>query len=805
MIAATRADALADALADDISTADDDRADSATTADDDSTADDDRADPATTADDRRADSTADDRRRPYRLPCLTAVEVLGVRVCMPVKCWAEGYPESTMRNYEVAALESRIMTVPQLKQATMPPGSIRVDSNHLRAHVQTFIRDDVTNLSELQPNVRPFENVSGDVVLVRHLDPIMASCRRCKRATTTKQGDKEGAVTGTSVLVGLCEGICRYSAYAQQSISLGEAYGKTSLFQTVFNEVLIELKISMRRHKGVSSDCETCRIHGHVLALPTEERTDAQYEHAEISLVRHRQVVDRFKNEERSMQAQSRRDIRLRNRDGVVHSMKDKAASENTSCPFTPDNGPHGQRGKNANAVQLPISFMMIAMYGAGVAIPLGLPWLKTKANFNLTCSWIGLELFSQKYGYVPQNISEHVDRGDQNITLIAIGYHGALISSGIVQTAMLSSGFVGHNHGGADGENQHYISEINGDRNSNRPGVNVRTIPEMLSVVPRAYNKTDSARCLGAPLLAATLDWDAYLKPTLEDIGGVTSSLRKDNIQKNAEPHLVYLFRNKHGRVAFQYKTKHDVILDKEWQGGDDGIPLFKAGHEPDLRKTRPTTTGFDCNYMTATSESSKVKRSGRGLTIAKDLKAHLTAEGTYSDKVRRTWDEWFEHAWPTTAAEFAVFVDSAKDGSNALSSYFTVPDADPSRLKDDPSLSKPRDLSGRPMVAEEIAPIQLLTYPASEGQEGWTEKQRRAAVREQIRLEDGDMYAIQPKTVPPRMPGMHVLVWNLFTHKRELLGQWVSAVVVRMPHKSEKRPGAYEHAPRSARSARI
>jgi hypothetical protein len=52
--------------------------------------------------------------------------------------------------------------------------------------------------------------------------------------------------------------------------------------------------------------------------------------------------------------------------------------------------------------------------------------------------------------------------------------------------------------------------------------------------------------------------------------------------------------------------------------------------------------------------------------------------------------------------------------------------------------------------------------------------------------------------------MPGMHVLVWNLFTHKRELLGQWVSAVVVRMPHKSEKRPGAYEHAPRSARSAR-
>ena len=376
-----------------------------------------------------------------------------MRVCMPVKCWAEGYPESTLRNYEVSALQNRVKTGPQLKRAmAVPVGSSRVDSHCLRSHVHTFIYDDLINMSELQPNARPFENVAGDVMMVRHLDPVMASCRRCKKATSTKKGE---AVDANGVLPALCDGICRYSAYARQSISLGETYAKTTLFQTVFNEVLHELQASMRRHKGVSSDCATCRIHGNILVLPADERTDEQYEASELALKRHRIAIDRIRNEERAMQAQSRRDIRLRNRDGVLHSMKDKAASDNTSCPFTPENGPHGQRGKNANAVQLPISFMMIALYGAGVAVPLGLPWLKTKANFNLTRSWIGLELFSKKYGYVPQNVSEHTDRGDQNITLLALGYHGALINSGIVSTAMVGSGFVGHNHGGADGENQ--------------------------------------------------------------------------------------------------------------------------------------------------------------------------------------------------------------------------------------------------------------------------------------------------------------------------------------------------------------
>ena len=69
--------------------------------------------------------------------------------------------------------------------------------------------------------------------------------------------------------------------------------------------------------------------------------------------------------------------------------------------------------------------------------------------KYNCTCTWVGLALLSQKLGYVPQHLSEHVDRGDQNISLIPVGFFGTLISSGIIASAIVSSLFTGHGHGG--------------------------------------------------------------------------------------------------------------------------------------------------------------------------------------------------------------------------------------------------------------------------------------------------------------------------------------------------------------------
>ena len=107
--------------------------------------------------------------------------------------------------------------------------------------------------------------------------------------------------------------------------------------------------------------------------------------------------------------------------------------------------------------------------------------------------------------------------------------------------------------------------------------------------MIPQAYNKV-ADRLLGAPLLAASLDWVGFLDGRMNEIGSTTSGLRKTNLQKGAEPHMLYIFKAKPGRVTFQYKTRHDMVMNSGWQGGDDGIALFAPDQpEPDLRKERP------------------------------------------------------------------------------------------------------------------------------------------------------------------------------------------------------------------------
>jgi hypothetical protein len=387
--------------------------------------------------------------------------VLGVKVCFDAKYWAEGYPRTTMHDYCVAAVHGRVKTRPQIKQdGGASSGSIRVDKFNVRSHAESYIVDEVKTAAEEQPNVQPYENIAGGVQLTAHIDPFIPCCSRCQRAVTEKkeeeEEEEEGKVDaehegeaeeeGGQPCYRLCDNICRYSGYVTASNAAGEAFAKPSLFRSLYASVMEQLKVFVRRHKGVSSECETCRVNNAVVALAPDARSEEQFDAAQHNLAVHRSVIERFRGEERASQMQSKRDIRLKNRDGLFHSMKDKASNRNTSCPWTPDSE---QRGKNQNAVQINVHFMMMAMYGWGVCIPLALPWIKTKANYNCTCSWVGLVLLSQKLGYVPQHLSEHADRGDQNISLIPVGFFGTLISSGIIASAIVSSLFTGHGHGG--------------------------------------------------------------------------------------------------------------------------------------------------------------------------------------------------------------------------------------------------------------------------------------------------------------------------------------------------------------------
>ena len=112
-------------------------------------------------------------------------------------------------------------------------------------------------------------------------------------------------------------------------------------------------------------------------------------------------------------------------------------------------------------------------------------------------------------------------------------------------------------------------------------------------------------------------------------------------------------------------------------------------------------------------------------------------------------------------------------------------IPDADPELLTDDATtfIPRPKMASFLP-IADETKPVELVTHP------GFTDKQRRAVLREQKREEEGDLCAVQLGSTPPRVPGMHVFVYNIVTDdKRSGHGEWVSARLLRSVKKGDKR----------------
>ena len=208
----------------------------------------------------------------------------------------------------------------------------------------------------------------------------------------------------------------------------------------------------------------------------------------------------------------------------------------------------------------------------------------------------------------------------------------------------------------------------------------------------------------------------------------------------------------------------------------------------EPDLRVSQPSLAGFDSTYMASVSGAQTVKKMGRGRSIATDLLKHLAAQGTFKDGEVKCWKEWFQYAWPTTVDEHSEFIESVKDGTNPLASHFYVPDASASQITDDPGSARQSSVSKiddtRPLIPEEMKPIERVTHP------GYTEKAMRAFLREQQRAEEGDLYAIQPKHCPPRVPGMRVFIWNLYADgKREVNGEWVPMTLLRPSRKDDKK----------------
>ena len=105
-----------------------------------------------------------------------------------MKCWAEGFPPSTLRRYCLDAAHGNLLTKSGRKiEMGVPVGQSRRGASTVRGHAQAYVEAEVLRLSELQPNTRPFMNVAGDVVLTRHMDPMLPVCKTCTRAVVVRR------------------------------------------------------------------------------------------------------------------------------------------------------------------------------------------------------------------------------------------------------------------------------------------------------------------------------------------------------------------------------------------------------------------------------------------------------------------------------------------------------------------------------------------------------------------------------------------------------------------------------------------
>ena len=110
-----------------------------------------------------------------------------------MKCWAEGFPSSTLRRYCLDAAHGNLLTKSGRKiEMGVPVGQSRRGASTVRGHAQAYVEAEVLRLSELQPNTRPFMNVAGDVVLTRHMDPMLPVCKTCTRAVVVRRAAPVG-------------------------------------------------------------------------------------------------------------------------------------------------------------------------------------------------------------------------------------------------------------------------------------------------------------------------------------------------------------------------------------------------------------------------------------------------------------------------------------------------------------------------------------------------------------------------------------------------------------------------------------
>ena len=182
----------------------------------------------------------------------------------------------------------------------------------------------------------------------------------------------------------------------------------------------------------------------------------------------------------------------------IKSSHCDTGATNGTMVPWIA--GPLGKKA-NAGDHRLRVTFMAHSIPGAGINAPLGLPWLDTGVDWNLTCYHLGLLAVKAKFGFIPANLTYVFDGGDGNMSRALVLFAGALVGQGKFVSIELVRAFVGHGHGLSDGDIGHLSQK--------RSGYTVLTLQDFINkLLPKAFG----SRLLASPLCAYQLNFKEIL-----------------------------------------------------------------------------------------------------------------------------------------------------------------------------------------------------------------------------------------------------------------------------------------------------
>ena len=266
--------------------------------------------------------------------------ILGERVCRKAYCFLRGIPDRTLADMEKDAERGVVET--RWNVARVIDARIG-DGTEARAFAAEHVKLELTDLSEEQPNVAPYYDKENDCTAPqRHMDKVVVTCGQCKAHFTNSKpstddapsdggsdgasgGPPRGDVPPEGAESGPCGGHCRYAVYRLMCSADEIPALQTSSFRQLYYETMSQEHVTVRHKKGVSSDCRTCDDCNTVIALRATQRTDAEFKAAKRKLGKHIAVIRRLRGWERSMQLQSRRQMRLRLPHGVLHAILDKA------------------------------------------------------------------------------------------------------------------------------------------------------------------------------------------------------------------------------------------------------------------------------------------------------------------------------------------------------------------------------------------------------------------------------------------------------------------------------------------------